>query len=125
MGFLIGLLLFVGLVVFGCIADTKADKKEKEENESAAKKWLQEQLEQPPFKVVVTTKAGKIYESEFFKPKYEIVMWFRWDYFSYTSKQLAQDKIENSFKNARYFHENTETYIPMCDVEHIKPVQAG
>lgn len=122
---LIVFVLFVGLVVFGIIADNKSDKKEKAKNEEDADTWLNLELKQPRYKVVVVTKNAKTYESAPFTPYYEIIHFFHWTFWNYPSKNLAKDKIEKSFKAGRYFYEQTDTYIPMCDIETINVVEAS
>jgi len=125
MGFLIGLVLFVGLIVFSIVADNKSEKKERAKVESDANIWLNLEVKQPQYKVVVNTKNGKTYESVTFGPYYVIQHFFHWTFFKYKSKGLAESRVEHSFKSGRYFHEQTDTYtyIPMCDVETINVVE--
>ena len=120
---LVGIILFIGLVIFGWIADDRSEARDKAKTESDAKTWLDEELKKPRSKVVVLTKNGKTYDSESFEPYYEILRFFHWTYWNYPSKNLAKSKIEQSFKHGRYFHEQTDTYIPMCDVDTIIVVE--
>jgi hypothetical protein len=116
--------MFLACIPLSIWLDCKSKKKERAKVESDAKEWLYKELQKPPFKIVVTAKNGTAYESKFFKPNYDIEHFFHWTYLTHTSKELAETKIEQSFKASRYFHNETDTYVPICDVETIKVVQA-
>ena len=124
MNFLIGLFIFFGFIALCIWLDCKSEKKDRLKAESNASTWFEEELEKPMYRIRVLTKNGTVYESKAFKPNYEVERWFNWTYLTYTSRELAERVIEQSFKSSRYFHPDTDTYIPMCDVETIKPVQA-
>ena len=123
--YLVMITLFFGLIAFGIWMDHISYKKDSAENELNAKNWFEQELKKPMFKVVVFNKTASFYESKAFKPYYELAYFLSRDtYYTYTSKELAEKKVESSFKNGRYFHQETDTYIPVCDIKSIKVVEA-
>ena len=117
---------FIGLMVWAFYADRKNDKKDYAKRKEEQVAWMAEQAKSPKFKVVVTTKAGKTYETAAFEPESEIEYWFGgWHLETKSSKLLAHSRIEGSIKAARYFHEAENLFIPMCEIETFQAVQDG
>lgn len=80
--------------------------------------WQEEQERAPRYKVRVTTKAGKVYESPPLEPYHEVT----WRLRSFASIVQADLLIEESIKCGWFHHRVSNTYVPVCELESLQAV---
>lgn len=131
---------FWGYILIGCVVlavylqvFSRKNEDESEFNEyvdltKEGELWLREEMEKPFHKVIVTTKSLKLYESETFKPSFEVFEVFEYfghNLFKSPSKRKAEGLVDISISKGCYFDKENDITIPMCEVESLQVVRVN
>lgn len=119
---LIVLLFFAAFLIWGVWADSRSEKRKRDEAKTDSKEWLEKQKLFPRWRVHVRTKTSKHFDTKAFEPVSWVEYWGRLGCIveDRSSKDLALAHIENCVKLDRFHDEFTDTFIPMCEIEHLQ-----
>lgn len=117
---IIALVLFLGFIAlcaWSIVADCRESKRNRLACEADSKQWLEKQKSLPRFIVEVKTKEHNVfYQTDPFEPQSEVRYMFNYYVHNRTTVQVAESFIEGCIKSGRYYHKETNTFIPMCEI---------
>lgn len=116
-------LTLVGIMIWAHIVVkliNELDHKESEEKVKAVKQ-LMEQNDLTKHYVYVLTKTGKIFVTALYEP----ISYYGGGMYidRQTSLDQAKNSIERSINSGRFYDRETNTYVPLCEIEYFKVQQ--
>lgn len=126
----LGIILFIMslsllfLPIWAITSDRGNDRKAFAEINAENEKWIEEQKTLPKYRVLVITKSGEKYYYKSFEPQSSVDSFLgRYSIIKSTSLEMARGLIENCIKFGRYYHPETNLYIPLCEIESFRAIE--
>jgi hypothetical protein len=110
------------LLALGCLRDRHNNLRSMERCEKEKAEFLLKERQAPRYAVEITTKDGKFYATEPFEPIAQVDYLLDWYVHTETSKEQAEELIDDIFDDGCYWDEDGEetVVVPECNIKDLK-----